>query len=275
MCAACTFVDPLDGLAGALVAGDAGYDAQIIETPSDDAALPRDAYVAPPVDASMKDAALPDASAQDARSPTDSAIADAQKPVEAGSDAATGPVPYWRFDDDFELGDLRKWTTAAQAWGGASLVINGSGGVHSGSYAMHSTGPTGQPSAACGQETWTLAGQQPVNAGTVAARAWIRMVSIDTNMYLSALTQAQQSPEIGINLGNDGNGFQWGIWMTTPNVNGGGNTSAATVAGADGVWHCLEWVLNVSSSGLVTVYVDALNRSTAVPMVSYHAGYRP
>jgi hypothetical protein len=176
-----------------------------------------------------------------------------------GSDApsATGHTPYWTFSDDFELGDLRRWTKPGFNNNNAPSVTRDN--AASGCCAMHAAVAAGASGFA--YELITLQGDGAngiVTAGTIAMRARIKALQLDHDTREIAVveggTQATQFATSG--LGGDGGHFTWGYDVSDPGADNVGKVSSATVSDAIGGWHCIEVVIDVADAGHVAVFSD-------------------
>ena len=272
----CTFLDPLDNLTGGLTTStDAGPLPDAVTTGDEPSGRPplADAMVLDgPAEARADVTAMAEASTMEAGSHNDASISDAGHVAEAGHDAPTGPVAYWTFADDFDLGDFEAMDDFAAGKHQRPSIQVENGGSYDGCCVPQRKRGHRRSGRGLRARELTLAGQMPVNSGTIAVREWLRIQSIDVNMYVNGVAQAQMDPSIGLGIGNQNgsNQYEWGIFMTTPAVAGQGNSSAAAKQGADNKWHCVELVTNVSSeSGQTTMYLDS--NLSDVPMVSFAA----
>jgi hypothetical protein len=204
----------------------------------------------PPIDASKDTGVLTDA-------------AGAPDATEAGSTAL------WTFTDDFELGDFRRWDNAPAVPAGSSLAVVDAG-AYAGCCAMQATTPAGGKTWSYLYETWTTAsGPTPgpanvVTSGTIAVREQLKAIALDYDTREFAFTQggAASTGDAtgGLGSGDNGATWQWGVFLQTPTVPGSMSlASAATVGGPDGLWHCVEMVMNVASpNGYLSVFVDGV-----------------
>lgn len=197
-----------------------------------------------------------DAGADAAAAADGGAPGDDGAPGDGGSPGA--PDADFTFSDDFELGDLRRWTSTSVSAGDTLAVVDA--GAYSGCCALQATTIAGGSSGAGAIETWPTLGAPPVTSGTIAVRERLKVLALSDDTREFAITPAGTGSDIGtggIGAGSSG-GFAWSVLVTDPaNPSGDVGNSAATVPGADGQWHCAELVMNVSrSAGALSVFLD-------------------
>lgn len=215
----------------------------------------------------------PDAGTDATPGEGDSGAADAMPDiVVADGEAGDASTAYWSFSDNFDLGDLRLWTQTGQSQNGTLAVVDA--GAYSGCCALHATASPGTITYQYALESWTSAAPSapPVSAGTIAVRARIKPTALDVDTRELSMAQGGTAATAyaTAGLGNSGGGFSWGFFLidpaNPPDAGGYSRNSAMVVGGPDGTWHCVEFVLNVSSSaGHLAIFLDPQD-TQAVPV---------
>ncbi len=193
----------------------------------------------------------------------------------ADPDANVGPAahpPYFVFRDDFETGDLRKWTKASRAAQPGTLdVITGgaTGDVHAGAHALRATSEAGDVGFQYELLAWPQASPKadPLTSGTIAVRAWIRAHQLDRDTRELSIAEHDTSPtayaSAGFGATDPGPGYHWGFILSDPNTVNDTQASASDVADALGGWHCVEYIVNVAPAGHLAIFMD----DQAVPLI--------
>ena len=184
-----------------------------------------------------------------------------------------GPeTPYWTFADDFELGDLRRWTQHVSSPNGTLTVDTGD--AASGCCALHATLAAGPVGFQYALVSWpaTSPSAPPLTSGTIAVRARIKAVQLDPDTRELSVVEggASASAFVTAGLGATGTstGDAWGFVLSDPSTAGFAPRSANVVPDALGGWHCVELVVNVASdAGHVAVFMDG----SAVPQIDADA----
>jgi len=176
--------------------------------------------------------------------------------ADAAIDAVTIPAPLWSMSDDFEQGNLARWTGQVQS-AGASIDVATSGAL-SGCCAMHAVVPAGATGYAYAIISWPQAtpSYAAVDSGTIAVRANVRAVALDRDTREMAF---DEGGEQGLSFATNGLGSAdatttWGFLLKNPANAGFSLQSTRDVALGD--WHCVEFVINVASAGHLAIYMD-------------------
>lgn len=195
-------------------------------------------------------------------------------PPPAPADAAPG-APYWSFSDDFELGDLRRWTQPVRAPNGTLDVATQ--GAHAGCCALHAA----LDASGVGYEYALLAWPQasppapPVTSGTIAVRAWVEASALDPDTreltIVEGGTSATAYVTAGLGASGASPGFAWGFLVSDPADANFSRQSADVRTDVIGSWHCIELVLVVGEAGHVSIFKDG----SPVPEIDGAVDTRP
>jgi hypothetical protein len=166
----------------------------------------------------------------------------------------TSFTPLWSFHDDFETGDLSRWHTASSPNGTLGVATSG---AHAGCCALHATLDATGAGFQYGRVSWTDQAQlPPVTSGTIAVRAYVRADALDRDTRELSLTQGDSDPDTyaTAGLGLSDPGMTWGFILQDQATGKYSRQASAVAAYAD--WHCVEYVVNVATSGELAIFVD-------------------
>ena len=192
-------------------------------------------------------AAVPDAGfeAALADSPSDSAR------IDAAGDAAC--PSFATLCDDFELGDLRRWGDQNNA-APSALLVNDGGPPHRGLYGLSFTttenvvdGAVVRSGASVRSKPFTR-----VSAGAIAFRFYVQAPTIPADGTLAWLTKGPDDEAEAILYMSNG---KWGLESIAGSL-GVGAQSTGNVTFATGRWLCVEWVVDVGTSGRQQLFID-------------------
>ncbi len=192
----------------------------------------------PAADAGLE-AALPD-------SPSDGARSD------AGADAAC--PSFATLCDDFELGDLRRWGEQNNV-APSALVVDDGGPPHRGLYGLSFTttasvvdGAIVRSGAGVRSKPFTR-----VSSGTIALRFYVQAPTVPSDgTTLAWLTKGPGDEAEAILYTSFG---KWGVESIAGSL-GVGAQSTGNVTFATGRWLCVEWVVDVGTSGRQQLFID-------------------
>ncbi len=171
-------------------------------------------------------------------------------------------TPSWTFHDDFELGDLQRWTrpTPIQSANGSFEIATA--GAHAGCCALHaSVAPTGT-GFQYALEQWTHAAPMapPVTSGTIAVRAFVRAAALDPDTRELSIAEGGSTPSsftsAGLGRSDQGTGTTWGFILSDSSTESYPRQSTELVSDAIGGWHCVEYDLAVADAGHLALYMD-------------------
>ena len=171
-------------------------------------------------------------------------------------------TPSWTFRDDFELGDLQRWSrmTPLQSANGSFEIATS--GAHAGCCALHASVAPPDSGFQYALEQWPQATPMapPVTSGTIAVRAYVRAVALDPDTRELSITEGGSSPDAftsaGLGRSDQGNGTSWGFILTDPSTTSYPQQSPDLVSDAIGGWHCVEYDLAVADAGHLALYMD-------------------
>jgi hypothetical protein len=171
-------------------------------------------------------------------------------------------TPSWTFHDDFELGDLRRWThtTPLQSSNGSFEIATS--GAHAGCCALHASVSPPGTGFQYALEQWTQAAPMapPVSSGTIAVRAYVRAAALDPDTRELSIDEGGTDPDAftsaGLGRSDQGTGTAWGFILSDPATGNYPLQSADLVTDAIGGWHCVEYDLAVADAGHLALYMD-------------------
>lgn len=169
-------------------------------------------------------------------------------------------APTWRFDEDFELGDLQRWTTTAPVQSANGTFEIAHAGAHGGCCAMHVTVSPPGSGYQYALEQWTEATPMAaaVDTGTIAVRAYVRAVALDPDTRELSFAEGGSNPSAftSAGLGQTPDGETWGFILTDESTTSYPRQSQDVVADALGGWHCVEYDVAVAEDGHLAIYMD-------------------
>ena len=142
-------------------------------------------------------------------------------------------TPSWTFSDDFELGDLQRWTSTAPFQSANGSFEIATTGAYAGCCALHaSTSPPGT-GFQYALEQWTQAVPMapPVTSGTIAVRMYVRAAALDPDTRELTISEGgSKSKDIAESVGNgvDRGGSAWGKALDIE-ISGGAGLSVASI----------------------------------------------
>src|SRR3569623_1106226 len=168
-------------------------------------------------------------------------------------------APRWRFDEDFESGNLQRWTMTAPVQSNGTFEI-ASAGAHGGAHARHVTAAAGGTGYQYALEQWTQAtpAAPAVTAGTIAVRAWVRAAALDVDTRELSFAEGGASPSAftSAGLGHTSAGETWGFILSDESTASYPRQSENVVEDALGGWHCVEYDVAVADNGHLALYMD-------------------
>jgi hypothetical protein len=188
-------------------------------------------------------------------------------------------TPSWTFHDDFELGDLQRWTqtTPNQSTNGSFEIATS--GAHAGCCALHaSLSPPGK-GFQYALEQWTQAAPvaPPVTSGTIAVRAYVRAVALDPDTREFSFAEGAANPtaytSAGLGRSDKDDGTAWGFILSDSSTANYPLQSADLVADAIGGWHCVEYDIAVADAGHLALYMDGAVQIAGDANTSAHIGW--
>lgn len=171
-------------------------------------------------------------------------------------------APSWTFSEDFELGDLQRWTATApvQSQNGTFEIAHA--GAHGGCCALHATVTTPGSGFQYALEQWTQATPMaaPVVSGTIAVRAYVRAAALDADTRELSITEGGSNPTAftSAGLGGGAGGETWGFILSDESTASYPRQSMNVVADAIGGWHCVEYDVAVADNGHLALYMDGV-----------------
>lgn len=168
-------------------------------------------------------------------------------------------APRWRFDDDFESGDLQRWTMTTPVQSNGTFEI-ASSGAHGGAHALHVTAAAGGTGYQYALEQWTQAtpAAPAASTGTIAVRAWVRAAALDVDTRELSFAEGGASPSAftSAGLGHTNAGETWGFILSDESTASYPRQSEHVVEDALGGWHCVEYDVAVADDGHLALYMD-------------------
>lgn len=172
---------------------------------------------------------------------------------------AVGP-PTWRFDEDFESGDLHRWTQATPVQSANGTFEIAQSGAHAGCCALHVTASTPGSGYQYALEQWTQASPMApaVQSGTIAVRAYVRAVALDPDTRELSIAEGGSNPRAftSAGLGRTSAGETWGFILSDESTMSYPRQSQNVVGDALGAWHCVEYDVAVADNGHLALYMD-------------------
>jgi hypothetical protein len=171
-------------------------------------------------------------------------------------------APSWTFHDDFELGDLGRWTTTTPIQSANGAFEIATTGAHAGCCALHASVTAPDSGFQYALEQWTQAAPAapPVTSGTIAVRVYVRAVALDPDTRELSFAEGGSNPtaftSAGLGRSDQGNGTAWGLILSDPSTASYPRQSTHVVADALGGWHCVEYDVAVADAGHLAVYMD-------------------
>lgn len=176
---------------------------------------------------------------------TDGATSDAAAP----DPPVTGCPTFALFCDDFELGNLGRWSGTVTRESGTVEVVGTR--ARSGSFALHSTVDADPSEIGAANPFLRIA---PQTTGVIAVRQWINLASPLSGFSLvSMLVDDPATNYLAVGGDNSGN------WVSTEESDAGQFDHRTTVeTPGNDVWTCVELVFTFpgAGTGRVQIFVD-------------------
>jgi hypothetical protein len=170
------------------------------------------------------------------------------------------PAPSWRFDEDFELGDLSRWTSTSPVQSANGTFEIAHSGAHGSCCAMHVTVSPPGSGYQYALEQWTQATPMapPIDSGTIAVRAYVRAVALDPDTRELSIAAGGSNPTAftSAGLGRTADGESWGFILSDESTASYPRQSQDVVPDALGAWHCVEYDVAVGEDGHLALYMD-------------------
>ena len=173
-------------------------------------------------------------------------------PKDASADSACPALA--TFCDDFEIGDLRRWGDP-QSTPPSTLTVDDAGPPHRGAYALHfATTQNVVDGAVVSSSAWVRTKPfAKVTSGTIAVRFYVRGPTVPSdNTTFVWLNKSNDSLAEAILYSSYGN---WGAESVSGSL-GAGTTATSKVPFATGRWSCVEWVVDVGTTGRQQLFID-------------------
>jgi hypothetical protein len=166
----------------------------------------------------------------------------------SGDAAPPGTCPaFAMFCDDFETGDISKWTMPYMT-PGATLVVDGVQ-VHSGTHALHGIVPPGSPGDAAAA-VYNLPSAR--TTGVLAVRAWI-YPPVPLTRFDGVLIYENN---VGVNPSLLVGGDNTPDWVASEGLSGGSTVDhSSTVLTTLAMWTCVEVDYTFGSPSNIEVFV--------------------
>ena len=171
-------------------------------------------------------------------------------------------APAWSFEDDFETGDLSRWTSPTPAHSPNGTIEVASAGAYAGCCALHVAATLPDSSSQYASERWTEASPPaPIfTAGTIAVRAYVRATALDPDTRELSIAQNGSNPPVfasaGLGITDQHDGSSWGFILSDGSTASYPLQSAMAVGDAIGGWHCVEYDVAVADAGHLAIYMD-------------------
>jgi hypothetical protein len=171
-------------------------------------------------------------------------------------------TPSWTFHDDFETGDLSRWTNPTPAQSANGMLEIATTGAHAGCCALHASATTPGPAFEYATERWTEASPPaPVfTGGTIAVRAYMRATALDPDTREISIAQAGTDPPVyanaGLGISDKHDGTAWGFILADGSTANYPLQSSMLIGDAIGGWHCVEYDVAVADAGHLAIYMD-------------------
>jgi len=163
-------------------------------------------------------------------------------------DGAAGLCPaFATFCDNFESGDVSKWTTT-YVTNGATLVVDGAH-AHSGSRALHGTVPPGTP----GDAAAAVLDYSIRTTGVLAVREWVYQPVPLTNFDGVIILETQAGGPPTLLVGADDNQD----WVASEGTTTSGTQDhSSTLLAVTSTWTCVELDYRFGVPSHIDVYVN-------------------